>query len=126
MKKAAFITVLFFFAGTILSQAQTSADDLMKTYNKVKGQYESLNAKYKPYKDMAIANADKLSPELKTSMQNFDTQLASFGKKLEMFPSASTTEQATMATTLKSDYSALKSSGNEVISSIKKMKLPKA
>ena len=76
------LVALFLLAGITASYAQTDAAGLMKTYNKVKGQYDGLVTKWKPYKDMAIQNAGKLSPELKTDMQNLDGQINSFGRSL--------------------------------------------
>lgn len=97
----------------------------MKSYTKVKGQYDGLVSKYKPYKDMAIQHSDKLSPELKTSMQDLDGQINSFGKKLDAFPTASVDQQTAMATSMKTDYTSLKSSANDVMGQVKKLKLPK-
>ena len=125
MKKITFITLFITFTGISASYAQADAAGLKKTYDKVKGQYDGLVTKYKPYKDMAIQNADKLSPELKSSMQDLDGQINSFGQKLDAFPKASVTEQTAMAGSLKTDYSSLKKSADKTIGEIKKLKMPK-
>lgn len=125
MKKNIFATLLLLFTIVAASYAQVDPASLMKSYTKVKGQYDGLVSKYKPYKDMAIQHSDKLSPELKTSMQDLDGQISSFGKKLDAFPTASVDQQAAMATTMKTDYSSLKSSANDVMGQVKKLKMPK-
>ena len=125
MKKFTFAALFLVLAGISASYAQMNAADAMKTYDKVKGQYDGLVSKYKPYKDMAIKNSDKVSPELKSSMQDLDGQISSYGKRLGEFPKASATDQVTMATSLKNDYPSLKSSTDNVIKQVKKLKLPK-
>ena len=124
MKKVLFLTLLLAFTGMHYSNAQVSAESAMKTYTKTKDKFDGLTAKYKPYKDMAIQNADKLSPELQSSMKDLDSQMTGFGNKLDAFPKASSTEQIAMASSLTSDFSKLKSSTNDVTKSIKGMKLP--
>ena len=124
MKKAILFTLFLAFAGVQYSSAQLSAAEAMKTYTKTKKSFDGLTAKYKPYKDMAIQNADKLSPELKTSMTNLDSEMTGFSKKLDSFPNASATEQIAMATSMKSDYSKIKDDSKSVTKSLKGMKLP--
>ncbi|MBX7108668.1 MAG: hypothetical protein K1X61_08495 [Chitinophagales bacterium] len=124
MKKVLYLTLLLAFAGIQFSHAQISAESAMKTYTKTKNQFDGLTAKYKPYKDMAIQNADKLSPELQSSMKDLDLQMTGFGDKLDAFPKASSTEQIAMASSLTSDFSKIKSSTKSVTKSIKGMKLP--
>ena len=125
MKRNIFATLLLMFTVITATYAQVDPASLMKTYDKVKGQYDGLVTKWKPMKDMAIQNSDKLSPELKASMTDLDGQINSFGKKLDEFPKASVDQQAAMATSMKTDYSALKSSANDVMGQIKKVKMPK-
>jgi hypothetical protein len=125
MKKITFVALFLMFAGITSSYAQADAASLMKKYEKVKGQYDGLVAKWKPYKDMAIQHSDKLNPELKTKMQDLDGQISSFGTKLDQFPNGSVDQQATMVSSLNTDYAALKKSSGEVIGEIKKLKLPK-
>jgi hypothetical protein len=51
--------------------------------HKVKGQYDGLVTKWKPYNDMAIQNADKLSPlKLKTDMQILMGKSTALGRSL--------------------------------------------
>ena len=125
MKKNIFATLLLLFTVVASSYAQIDPASLMKSYEKVKGQYDGLVTKWKPMKDMAIQHSDQLSPELKASMTDLDGQINSFGKKLDEFPKASVDQQAAMATSMKTDYSSLKSSATDVMGQIKKLKLPK-
>ena len=125
MKKFTFVALFLMLTGISVSYAQMDAAGALKTYNKVKGQYDGLVSKYKPYKDIAIQNTDKLSPELKSSMVDLDGQISSYGKKLDEFPKASAADQLSMATSLKNDYPSLKSSADNVIKQVKKLKLPK-
>ena len=125
MKKVTFVALFLVLTGISASYAQMDAAGAMKTYNKFKGQYDGLVSKYKPYKDMAVKNSDKLSPDLKSSMEALDGQISSYVKKLDEFPNASATDQLTLATSLKNDYPSLKSSADNVIKQIKKLKLPK-
>ncbi|MGB3077310.1 MAG: hypothetical protein WBB36_18430 [Chitinophagales bacterium] len=124
MKKVMYLTLFLAFAGTQFSNAQVTAESAMKTFTKTKDQFDGLTAKYKPYKDMALQNADMLSPELKTSMKDLDTQMTGFGGKLDAFPKASSTEQIAMASSLTSDYAAVKTSTKAVTKSIKALKMP--
>lgn len=119
-----YLLMFLVFAGIQFSHAQITAESAMKTFTKTKTQFDGLTAKYKPYKDMALQHADKLSPELQTSMKDLDSQMTGFGKKLDAFPTASSTEQIAMASTLTSDYSSVKTSAKAVTKSIKGMKLP--
>lgn len=124
MKKVMYLIVVLAFAGLQFASAQMTAEGAMKAYTQTKAKFDGLTAKYKPYKDMAIQNADKLSPELKTSMSNLDTKITDLGKKLDSFPTASSADQIAMASTFKSDYSSIKSATSDVTKSIKGMHLP--
>lgn len=124
MKQLAILSMLVFFTATA-SFAQLSPEKALSTFNKVKGQYDGLVTKWKPVKDMAIQNSSMLSPELKSSLEKTDADVNSFGNKLSTFPTASVTEQAAMASTLKSDYGTLKSSVSDVTKQVSKLKMPK-
>ena len=105
------LAILFLVLGGITtSYAQTDANKMTSTYNKVKGQYDKLVKKWQPYKERAIKHNDKLPQELKASMQDLDAQIKSFGNKLEDFPKASNERQQAVAPQLKEDYKQLKES----------------
>ncbi|MEO6168821.1 MAG: hypothetical protein ABIO46_16195 [Chitinophagales bacterium] len=124
MKQITVITLFVLIAGT-QAFAQLSPEKALSTYNKVKGQYDALVTKWKPIKDQAIANSGTLSPELKASVEKVDGDVNSFGNKLNSFSSASVADQAAMASTLKSDFSTLKSSVGDVSKQVSKLELPK-
>jgi hypothetical protein len=124
MKHFTMLALLVLFASAS-SFAQLSPEKALRTYNKVKGQYDGLVTKWKPVKDQAIQNSALLSPELKSSLEKVDGDVNSFGTKLSSFPSASVTDQAAMAATLKSEYSTLKSSVGDVTKQVSKLEVPK-
>lgn len=124
MKKVMILSLFLAFVTVQFTHAQMTADAAMKTYTKIKQNFDGLTASYKPYKDMAIQNSDKLSPELKASMTNLDTEMTSFGKKLDAFPKASSTEQISMASSMNTDYAKVKDDTKAVTKSIKSLKLP--
>lgn len=124
MKHFTMLALLVLFASAS-SFAQLSPEKALSTYNKVKGQYDGLVTKWKPVKEKAIQNSATLSPELKSSLEKVDGDVNSFGTKLSSFPSASVTDQAAMAATLKSEYSTLKSSVSDVTKQVSKLEVPK-
>ncbi|MBP9881849.1 MAG: hypothetical protein KBF32_00510 [Chitinophagales bacterium] len=124
MKHFTILALLVLFASAT-SFAQLSPEKALSTYNKVKGQYDGLVTKWKPVKEKAIQNSATLSPELKSSLEKVDGDVNSFGAKLSSFPSASVTDQAAMAATLKSEYSTLKSSVSDVTKQVSKLEVPK-
>ena len=124
MKQISVITLLVLIAGT-QAFAQLSPEKALSTYNKVKAQYDELITKWKPLKDQAMANVATLSPELKSSIEKVDADITSFGTRLSSFPTASAADQATMAASLKDDFSKLKSSVSDVTKQINKLKLAK-
>lgn len=124
MKQIAVITLFVLMAGT-QAFAQLSPEKALSTYNKVKGQYDGLVAKWKPMKDKAIQNSATLSPELKASLEKVDGDVNSFGTKLNSFPTASAADQATMASSLKEDFSKLNTSVKDVTKQVSKLELPK-
>lgn len=124
MKQIAVITLFVLMAGT-QAFAQLSPEKALSTYNKVKGQYDGLVAKWKPMKDQAIQNSATLSPELKASLEKVDGDVNSFGTKLNSFPTASAADQATMASSLKEDFSKLNTSVKDVTKQVSKLELPK-
>lgn len=126
MKKVAFLLMFFALGHVATSYAGgLNPAQALKSFTKTKNKLDGLTAKYKPFKDMAINNAGTLSPELQTNMRNLDNQIGGLSKKLDMFPSASPTDQIAMASSFKDDFKSVKKSTNGVTKSIKGLKLPK-
>ena len=119
------LIALFLVASVSASFAQANSDASNKTHHKYKSKYDNLVDKWKPIKERAMKNADKLPAEIKTSMKNVDDQIQSLGNKLSEFAKASPDQQEAHKSSLKADISNLKSSIKKTKSQIDKLKLDK-
>jgi len=124
MKNIALIA-LFLVASVSVSFAQTNTDASNKTHHKLKSKYDALVDKWKPIKNKAMSNAEKLPADIKAGVKDVDEQIQSLGNKLNDFAKASPDQQEAHESALKKDVSHLKSSIKKLDSEVKKLKLDK-
>ncbi len=117
--------IALFLVASVGAFAQANSDASNKTHHKYKSKYDNLVDKWKPIRERAMNNAEKIPADLKASIKSVDDQIQSLGNKLSEFAKASPDQQEARKSTLKTDITNLKSSIKKVKSQIEKLKLDK-